>query len=473
MYVLNGICLLLIFLYTLHQYILSFYYFKSKNPEILIEFTSTELPFITVQLPIYNEKYVLESLFKSISELDYPKHLLEIQVLDDSTDESRELVIQKTKELEQAGFECSYIHRKNRQNFKAGALANGLELAKGELFAIFDADFIPASDWLNKVVHYFTIPEIGFVQTRWAYVNREKSLLTRVQAMALDYHFTIEQVGRSEAGFAFNFNGTAGIWRKSCILNAGNWQGDTLTEDLDLSLRAHLSGWQSFFLEELATYSELPETMAAVRSQQFRWNKGGAQNLVKFWSKIWTSDLSFFQKINTVLHLLNSSIFLFVLLFAVSSLFILYYGYEHRELEYLLWPGIFLKYNFIFIFLAFYYVHRKCNPEKGFISFVITYLVFFPYVLAISWHNSLAVLEAYFKKKSDFIRTPKFSSATLKTNIYHFKVLNWKVLAEFGLLVYFALGIVFSFIKADFSYLAVYISLCVGYCFILFKSINE
>jgi cellulose synthase/poly-beta-1,6-N-acetylglucosamine synthase-like glycosyltransferase len=472
-FIINGACLFLILLYTIHQYILTFYYFKTKKIVSNSTFIHENLPFVTIQLPIFNEKYVLDSLFDSISKLDYPKNKLEIQVLDDSTDESQEIVKLKTLALKNLGFDCAYIHRIDRKHFKAGALANGLETANGEFIAIFDADFLPQSNWLYEVMHNFIDPKIAFVQTRWAYNNRGNSLLTAVQAMALDYHFTIEQVGRNTAGLMFNFNGTAGIWRKTAIIDAGNWQGDTLTEDLDLSLRTQMAGWKSTYLEQVATVSELPQTMAAVRSQQFRWNKGGAQNLLKFTTRILSSNLSFFSKINTLLHLLNSSIFLFVFLFAISSVPILYISNSGSYMEFLLWPGAILKYNFIFIFFAFYYVHTICNPQLNFKFFLKTFVAFFPYVFAISWHNSLAVLEAYFKKQSDFIRTPKFSSKDFKENTYHKSNLNWKIAFEAFWLIYFLFGIGLSFLRHDYSYLGIYVTLYIGFGFIFTKSVSE
>ena len=471
----NGLCLFLILLYTIHQYILVFFYLKKKetSPTTFFE----DLPTITVQLPIYNEKYVLDTLFASISALDYPKDKLEIQVLDDSTDDSAALVLEKCNYLKSLGFDCIHIHRTDRSEFKAGALANGLLSAKGEFFAILDADFTPQPSWLKDLIHLFIDPKVGFVQSRWAYSNRYTSTLTAVQAMALDHHFIIEQVGRNTADLPFNFNGTAGIWRKTAIIEAGGWQGDTLTEDLDLSLRSQLKGWKSVYLEAIAVQSELPETMAAVRSQQFRWNKGGAQNLVKFFKLILQSSLSFFSKFNILAHLFNSSIFLFVFIYLVSSLPILYYSSFTDTFSGFLWPGAFLKYNFIFIFILFYAVHHKCNPNDNIWRFLKTFIFFFPYVMAIAWHNMWAVLEAYAGKSSDFIRTPKFNSAelkaTFKSNIYHKKEVKLKQKMEWFWLLYFGFGIALSFILKDFSYLGIYITVCLGLIFILAKSSNE
>ena len=217
----------------------------------------------------------MERLLDNIVKLEYPSHKLEIQVLDDSTDESIETTSEQIKRLQDKGFNIHHIRRENRTGFKAGALKEGLTVAKGEYIAIFDADFLPKSDWLKRTIPYFKNDKIGVVQTRWGHINRDYSVLTRVQAFALDAHFTLEQVGRNTKGHFINFNGTAGVWRKECIIDAGNWEGDTLTEDLDLSYRAQLKNWEFKYLEHVETPAELPVVISAARSQQFRWNKGG------------------------------------------------------------------------------------------------------------------------------------------------------------------------------------------------------
>ena len=243
-----SIALILIFFYSLAQLNLLINYLsqKKKNAEApkfnLLD--AKEIPAVTIQLPIYNEEYVVERLLNNIAKIEYPKSKLEIQVLDDSTDDSVDETAERIKELQDNGLDIKHIRRTNREGFKAGALKEGLKVAKGDFIAIFDADFLPDSDWLKKTVVYFKDEEIGVVQTRWGHINREYSTLTRIQAFALDAHFTLEQAGRNAKGHFINFNGTAGIWRKQCILDAGNWEGDTLTEDLDLSYRAQLKDWK-------------------------------------------------------------------------------------------------------------------------------------------------------------------------------------------------------------------------------------
>ncbi|MGB5204569.1 MAG: cellulose synthase family protein, partial [Eudoraea sp.] len=281
-YIIIGIystSLLLIFFYSLAQLNLLVNYLGNKKiNEVAPKYNlldAKEIPFVTIQLPIYNEEYVVERLLENISKMEYPKSKLEIQVLDDSTDK---LTVEETagriKALQETGLDIQHIRRENRTGYKAGALKEGLKIAKGDFIAIFDADFLPEYDWLKKTVIYFKDEEIGVVQTRWGHINRDYSTLTKIQAFALDAHFTLEQVGRNAKGHFINFNGTAGIWRKECILDAGNWEGDTLTEDLDLSYRAQLKNWKFKYLEDVETPAELPVVISAARSQQFRWNKG-------------------------------------------------------------------------------------------------------------------------------------------------------------------------------------------------------
>ena len=292
-----SVALLLIFMYALAQLNLLFNYLSArkhhKNAPTFDFSKEEEIPYVTIQLPVYNELYVMQRLLDNISEIDYPKKKLEIQVLDDSTDESFEETAIHIKELRKTGLDIQHVTRKNREGFKAGALKEGLKTAKGEYIAIFDADFLPKKNWLKNTIPYFKDPEIGVVQTRWGHLNRDYSILTRVQAFALDAHFTLEQVGRNSKGHFINFNGTAGVWRKECILDAGNWEGDTLTEDLDLSYRAQLKNWKFKYLEEVETPAELPVVISAARSQQFRWNKGGAENFQKMaWRVFKSRDIS-------------------------------------------------------------------------------------------------------------------------------------------------------------------------------------
>ena len=279
--------------YGIHRYFIIYLYLKNrKRPPVPARYFE-KLPKVTVQLPIFNEVYVAERLLRSVSELDYPQELLQIQVLDDSTDETREITAACAEELRQRGFNVERIHRTDRTGFKAGALAVGLAAAEGEFLCILDADFVPEKDLLKRTVHFFTDPKVGMIQTRWGHLNRGYSLLTRMQAIFLDGHLLLEQIARSRSGRFFNFNGTAGLWRRSCIEQSGGWQYDTLCEDLDLSYRAQLAGWKFIYLSDVVTPAELPVDMNGFKSQQHRWTKGSVQTCKKLLPSIWRSRLPF------------------------------------------------------------------------------------------------------------------------------------------------------------------------------------
>jgi cellulose synthase/poly-beta-1,6-N-acetylglucosamine synthase-like glycosyltransferase len=321
-YVLSLFCILF---YSIVQGHLTFLYVKSKGQEYVAPKLPELLPKVTIQLPIFNELYVVDRLIRKVAEIDYPSDLLDIQVLDDSTDETVEVIASLVKEIAALGIGIQHIRREDRVGFKAGALEYGLQSAKGEFVAIFDADFLPERDFLLKTIPYFDNPKIGMVQTKWEHLNKNFNLLTRLLAMALDAHFSIEQRGRNSNGDFMNFNGTAGVWRRVCIEDSGGWSSDTITEDLDLSYRAQLKGWKMKYLEEYASPAEIPAFLSAIRSQQYRWNKGGAEVARKNLKTIFKSDLPFHVKLHATFHLLNTGIFIFVFLSAIISVPLLYF----------------------------------------------------------------------------------------------------------------------------------------------------
>ncbi len=284
------------------------------------------MPPVTIQLPIYNEMYVAERLIGAAAALDYPQSLLEIQVLDDSNDETQEIVARKVAQLRRQGFHISHLHRKQRSGFKAGALAAGLQQAQGAFIAIFDADFIPGRDFLRRTLPHFSDQQVAFVQTRWGHVNRDYSLLTHLQSLAIDAHFMVEQYARFQAGLWFNFNGTAGIWRKSAMLEAGGWRSDTLTEDLDLSYRAFFNGWKAVYLRDVEVPAELPVSFNAYRRQQGRWARGSLECALKFIPQVWSRAMPLRQKVQATLHLsgycvhllLAALVFLYPLVLEIS-----------------------------------------------------------------------------------------------------------------------------------------------------------
>ncbi|MEZ4874249.1 MAG: glycosyltransferase family 2 protein [Flavobacteriaceae bacterium] len=484
--VIYSVALLLILLYALAQLNLLFNYLRNKKKTITAPIFDLsrpeETPFVTVQLPVFNELYVMERLLNTMAELDYPEGKWEIQVLDDSTDESLEQTASHIKQLQQRGVPIVHITRENRKGFKAGALKEGLKVAKGEFIAIFDADFLPKKDWLLKTVPYFKDPKIGVVQTRWAHLNRDYSILTMVQAFALDVHFTLEQAGRNNKGHFINFNGPAGIWRKECILDAGNWEGDTLTEDLDLSYRAQLKNWKFKYLEEVETPAELPVVISAARSQQFRWNKGGAENFQKmFWKVLKNKQVSFKTKIHGILHLLNSTMFLNVLVVALLSIPMLYIKNEYAHLKtYFIVMSFFVISTLIF-FICYWFTFKRIygGGILKFLEYIGMFFIFFSIAMGFSVHNTIAVLEGHLGKKSEFVRTPKFNINSLKdswkNNKYLKKGVSPNVVIEGLLMLYFAFGMYSAFVVGnqggDFGLFPFHFMLFIGFGFVFFKSI--
>tara|TARA_R110000787_G_scaffold276239_4_gene385107 strand:+ start:2035 stop:3525 length:1491 start_codon:yes stop_codon:yes gene_type:complete len=484
--VIYSFALILIFMYALAQLNLLFNYISAQKKEDTcpkFDFTiSEEIPYVTIQLPVYNEIYVMERLLENIVKLDYPRAKLEIQVLDDSTDESVETTKIQIIQLQKTGIDIQHIQRRNRQGFKAGALKEGLEIAKGEYIAIFDADFLPEKEWLLQTIPYFKNKEIGVVQTRWGHINRNYSTLTKVQAFALDAHFTLEQVGRNSKGHFINFNGTAGVWRKECILDAGNWEGDTLTEDLDLSYRAQLKKWKFKYLEDVKTPAELPVIISAARSQQFRWNKGGAENFQKMTKRVLLNkNISIKTKIHSVLHLLNSSMFLMIFLVAVLSIPMLYIKNEYDHLKSYFYMMSFFVISSIIFFICYWFMFKKSygGGIKNFVKYTGTFFTFFSIAMGFSLHNTIAVLEGHFGKKSEFVRTPKFNIKTIKDtwkkNKYIRKKPSVHVIIEGGLMIYFAFGMYSAFVVGDqggdFGLFPFHLMLFFGFGYVFFKSI--
>src|SRR5713101_7340766 len=295
--------IVLLAVYGSHRYRMAFLYYRHKFKLPTPSGVLKELPKVTIQLPIYNEMYVVERLIDSVCHIDYPRELLQIQVLDDSTDETSAIARACVERNRQQGHQVVYLHREGREGFKAGALAYGLQFAEGELIGVFDADFVPSTDFLRRTVPFFADEKTGMVQVRWGHLNREFSILTQAQSIFLDGHFIIEHTARNRSGCFFNFNGTAGIWRRTAIDDAGGWQHDTLTEDLDLSYRAQLRGWQFVFVPGVIAPAEVPVEMNAFKSQQHRWAKGSIQTCRKLLPRILKSDLPFGVKAEAFFHL--------------------------------------------------------------------------------------------------------------------------------------------------------------------------
>ncbi|MCL2155075.1 MAG: glycosyltransferase [Leptospirales bacterium] len=410
-----SIILLLLSVYGANRYYTIYLFRKHRFDTIkpLSEFK--KLPKVTIQLPIFNEKYVIERLVEHVTNIRYPKNLMEIQILDDSTDETQEIAKKICDEKREEGFNIYYIHRTDRSGFKAGALENGLDIAEGEFIAIFDADFLPPEDFLERSIHYFTDENVGMIQARWDHVNRRYSLLTECQSILLDGHFMIEQTARNRSGRFFNFNGTAGIWRKKTIIDAGGWQHDTLTEDIDLSYRAQLKGWDFIYLPDLTVPAELPIEMTAFKSQQFRWAKGSIQTFLKIKGAIVRANIPLKVKVEAFFHI--GANFAYALMAFMTILLpivlIIRFNYDYKRLFYLDIP-IFICATlsvFLFYFYTEYVVIKETLSVKN--RSLSKPLAYLPFVVAIGIglcvNNTKAVLEALFRKESPFNRTPKYN----------------------------------------------------------------
>jgi cellulose synthase/poly-beta-1,6-N-acetylglucosamine synthase-like glycosyltransferase len=370
------------------------------------EVATRDWPRVTIQLPIYNERYVVKRLIESVCKINYPANLLEVQVLDDSTDDTTDIARAMVTKLKAAGTDIVCIHRNDRSGFKAGALREGLKTAKGSLVAVFDADFIPGPDFLKESVPYFRDPRIGMLQTRWGHINSDYSLLTRAQSIGIDGHFGVEQASRAWGGLFMNFNGTGGIWRKKTIQEAGGWQADTLTEDLDLSYRAQLKGWKLMFASQVVCPAEIPVTINAFKSQQHRWAKGSIQTARKNLGHLFKSDASWLVKIQAFLHLTHYMVHPMMLLVVLTSIPMLYTQWFFDSLAY---PVM------IFTVLCL----ATFGPSSLYLfSQRILYrdwktrIKYLPFLMClgtgIAVNNTKAVLEALFDIKSGFIRTPKY-----------------------------------------------------------------
>jgi len=432
--------------YGLHRYWLVYHYFKNRRnvpgPPPAME----SWPKVTIQLPIFNERYVVERLIDCIARFDYPRELLDVQVLDDSTDETREVATACVDRYRALGFPIRYLHRDDRTGFKAGALAYGLESATGEFVAIFDADFLPSPDFLRRTVPYFNDPKVAMVQTRWTYLNRDYSALTQVESILLDGHFIIEHGARSRSGVFFNFNGTAGVWRRCAIDDAGGWQHDTLTEDTDLSYRAQLRGWLFMYLPDVECASELPVEMNSFKTQQARWAKGLMQTGKKILPRVLRSDQPWAVKAEAIFHLTaNTSYPLMVVLSTLLLPAMIVRFYQGWFQMMIIDLPLFLASSFS---ISGFYLsaQRALYPHRWYRS-----ILYMPFVMAIgiglSVRNARAVLEALFGMKSDFARTPKYriegQSGSWRKKSYRNRA-GWGPYLEVALGLYFAATVLYA-----------------------------
>ena len=395
-------------IFGLHRFYLTFgarHHYEKPSPQGRLK----ELPRLTVQLPLYNEKYVAQRLIEAAVALDYPRELLQIQVLDDSTDETKTLVQESVAYYRNQGFDIEQVWREDRSGYKAGAMAAAFEAVKGEFIAVFDADFIPAPDLLLRMIDHFSDPEVGMVQAQWDYLNRDDSLLTRAQALMLDAHFGVEQSARFARNVFFNFNGTAGVWRRTAIEQAGGWQADTITEDLDLSYRAQLHGWKFTYLRDVRCVSELPADMSAYKTQQHRWTKGGIEVMLKLWQQIWQAPIKLKTRLEASLHLASNLTHLLIL---IDCVFFLIPAVMLRQ-NILPYPPLWVDLvMFCFGGLSHLYFYLSAQRILG--RSVIDHLLLVPLLMSmtigLSRSNGTGILEALRGQKSGFVRTPKLGT---------------------------------------------------------------
>lgn len=472
--ILYFISLLILFTFGAHGFVMVYHYLRQRKLKDIPPLMG-EVPLVTVQLPIFNELYVVNRLIDAVCALDYPKDRLEIQVLDDSTDETRSLAAESVRLYREQGFNIKHIMRGDRSGFKAGALRAGLLAAEGEFLAIFDADFVPRPEFLKKTIPYFyQDPRIGLVQTRWEHLNSDYSLLTRTQAMALDGHFVIEQDVRNKAGFFINFNGTGGIWRRTAIVDAGNWHSDTLTEDLDLSYRAQLRGWKFKYLNNVTSPAELPSEVNALKTQQFRWTKGAIETARKLLPHVWKADIPFRVKIHSTFHLTNNIVFPFILLAGLLNVPLMFIKQNGGHELYFSLMSVFVL-AFIGSFLFYLLSQKSVYPDWR------RRLMLFPLFMAGSMgfavNNSRAVFEGLFKRKSDFIRTPKYriegkSDSWLEKKYVPVKI-DWIVAIEVLLAVYCFFGVISSLYYLEIAAVPFQLLYFAGFTFVSALSIKH
>jgi cellulose synthase/poly-beta-1,6-N-acetylglucosamine synthase-like glycosyltransferase len=460
------IVLIVLAAYGAHRYWMVYLYYKhKKNKTTAPPACFDELPRVTVQLPIFNEQYVVDRLLDAVCRLDYPREKLDIQLLDDSTDETVEVARILVDRYAALGHPVTYLHRDNREGYKAGALAEGLKTAKGEFVAIFDADFVPPPDFLLKCIHHFTDPKVGMVQTRWTHINRNYSVLTEVEAILLDGHFVLEHSARSRSGVFFNFNGTAGMWRRSAIDEAGGWQHDTLTEDTDLSYRAQLKGWRFVYLQDVECPAELPVEMTAFKTQQARWAKGLIQVSKKILPRVLASDASRSVKIEAFYHLtanLSYPLMIVLSVLLMPAMIIRFYQGWFQ----MLYIDLPLFMASTFSISSFYLVSQKELFPKRWLRSLLYLPLLMALGIGLTVTNTRAVLEALTGKQTAFARTPKYGVESKKDRVgakKYRKRLGWVPWLELLIGTYFALAVFYAIDNENYFTVPFLLLFVIGY----------
>lgn len=450
-------CLLALLLFSISQVRLTFILRRAKRlavrgGPVLAEAGSTpctDLPYVTIQLPVYNERHVVERLLDAVAAIDYPRDLLEVQVLDDSTDATSAIVARQVDRLAATGRTITHVRRSHRSGFKAGALAHGLARARGELLVIFDADFVPLPDFLRVTVPFFDDPDVGAVQTRWGHLNEHESALTRVQAFLLDLHFRLEQPARHLGGLFLNFNGTAGIWRRTAIEDAGGWSDRTLTEDIDLSYRAQLRGWRLVYLPDYACPGELPGEMGGLRSQQHRWMKGGAQNARLHLRTILGAPLSAKVRRHACQHLLAGSMYLVILAAVLLSVPLAAVKNTAISADYADF-GIPFVLSTVGL-VAVFHTARRPRGIGGQLRFVGEMACFMVFTMGLAVHNGGAVLSGWSGRGGEFVRTPKYGTGGWTASAYTRRSPDARVLPELAVLGILAVGLAVGWRRREFA----------------------
>ena len=478
--------ILLLFFFGFHSILMVYLYKKNheyciSDPSRDLDVNDPKLPIVTVQLPIFNEFYVIDRLIDSVIELKYPKEKLEIQILDDSTDETVQKVAGIVRKYSQEGFWISHIHRTDRTGHKAGALENGQNLSKGEYIAIFDADFMPEPDFLLKTLSYFDDPEIGMVQTRWGHINQNYNVLTKAQSYGIDGHFMIEQVARNANNLWMNFNGTAGIWRKKCIEDAGGWEHDTLTEDFDLSYRAEMKGWRFRYFKDIVCKAEIPAMISAYKSQQFRWCKGSIQTAMKLLPRIWNHGLNWKVKAEAVVHLINYSVcplmVLNILLTAPLLLMEYWTGFSFTDLPLtiLFLTATLLSVGSVGPLFFYAYSQKEIYPDwKSRLGFLPVMVMI---GTGVSIVNTRAWIEAVLGIKSGFKRTPKLrienSADSLKERMKYTVPMDFHAILEIMMGVYCIFCIYLSIVTYKPFIIGFLVIYTAGFFFVAFGTLRE
>ncbi len=410
---LHFLLLIVLCLFGMHRLSMVFRWIKHRKKTANPVKHFAELPSVTVQIPLFNERLVAQRIVDTVVKIDYPQDKLQIQIVDDSTDETRDIIALAVKQYSAQGINIQHVHRTNRQGYKAGALKEAMETATGEFIAIFDADFVPTPSIIKDTIHHFNNDKVAMVQFRWEHLNRFDSRLTETQAMMLDSHFSLEQQVRYGSDVLFNFNGTAGIWRTKAIIDAGHWSADTLTEDLDLSYRAQLKGWKLVYLNDVVCPGELPADMNAFKSQQHRWAKGGIQVMLKMLKKVWRSPLSLTHKLESTFHLSNNLAYFVMLLDTIFLLIPSLIIRDIYEIQHILWldvPLLFLSSGGHLIYFFFGQVALGHSKLRAFFNMPRVLLL----GIQLAFNNAKAAVEALAGHQSEFVRTPK--SGALESN---------------------------------------------------------